>query len=89
MNRTSMSTYSLSSYIKNILWIMDCSSFKTSHELGLDPCERGRFISSIIIIYVFAVLINNIIKTDLNNKYNDKFYLFMNIFILLSVTLSL
>ena len=25
---------------------MDCSSFKTIHELGLDPCERGRFISS-------------------------------------------
>ena len=48
MNRTSMSTYSLSSYIKNILKIMDCSSFKTIHELGLDPCERGRFISSII-----------------------------------------
>ncbi len=26
---------------------MDCSSFKTIHELGLDPRERGRFISSI------------------------------------------
>ena len=48
MNRTSMSTYSLSSYIKNILMITDCSSFKTIHELGLDPCERGRIISSII-----------------------------------------
>jgi len=55
MNRTSMSTYSLSSYIKNILRIMDCSSFKTIHELGLDPRERGRFISSII-IYLFLYM---------------------------------
>ena len=57
MNRTSMSTYSLSSYIKNILKIMDCSSFKTIHELGLDPCERGRFISSIILT---SILIYNL-----------------------------
>lgn len=52
MNRTSMSTYSLSSYIDNILRIMDCSSFKTIHELGLDPRERGRFISSRITIII-------------------------------------
>ena len=27
--------------------VLDCSSFKTLRELGLDPCKRGRFISSI------------------------------------------
>ena len=27
---------------------MYCSYFKTTHELGLDPCKRGWFISSIL-----------------------------------------
>jgi len=32
--------------------VMDCSSYKTLRELGLDPCKRGRFISSKFFIFL-------------------------------------
>ena len=32
---------------------MDCSSYKILRELGLDPCKRGRIISS---IFYFSIL---------------------------------
>jgi len=31
--------------------VMDCSSYKTLRELGLDPCKRGRFLSSKFFIF--------------------------------------
>ena len=51
---------------------MDCSSFKILHELGLDPCKRGRFISSItylILYYIIFVRKDQIIIVSFYNNY--------------------